>query len=440
MSPRAAGSAPRLALDGTKAQVLALFVQFPLHHKARSMALDLDYVRSQFPALTDGFAYFDNAGGSLVLGNVAERVRDYLLTTSVQIGASYPQSQRAAERLREARARIALLLNAARPEEIVLGPSTTVLLQSLAHSMEGNLRPGDEIVVTDFDHESNIGPWRRLEARGAVIKIWSIDPDTLTIALDALDALMSDRTKLVAVTHASNILGTINPVAEIARRVHARGAELVVDAVAYAPHRAIDVRGWDVDYYVFSFYKTYGPHFAVLYGKYDKLLELNGLYHYFYGRDKVPMKLEPGNTNYELAWGSTGIVDYLDRLGGGTGDRAAITGAFDAIATHEAALAERLLAYLRGCNDTRIIGLRTSDASQRVPTIAFKIEGRDSAAIVRETDRYNVGIRFGDFHSRRLIERLGLSHDNGVVRVSMVHYNTAEEVDRLIEGLHRALR
>ncbi|MCW6508855.1 cysteine desulfurase-like protein [Lichenifustis flavocetrariae] len=404
------------------------------------MALDLDYVRSQFPALADGFAYFDNAGGSLVLGTVADRVRDYLLTTSVQTGASYPQSQRAVERLREARQRIALLLNAAQPEEIVLGPSTTVLCQFLARAMEGRLQPGDEVVVTDFDHESNIGPWRRLEERGIVIKTWSLDPETLTIDLDALDALMSERTRLVAVTHTSNILGTIHPVAEIARRVHARGAEIVVDAVAYAPHRAVDVQAWDVDYYVFSFYKTYGPHFAVLYGKYDKLLELDGLYHYFYGRDKVPAKLEPGNTNYELAWGAAGIVDYLDTLGGTTGDRAALTRAFEAIAVHEATLAERLLGYLRSRNDTRIIGLRTSDAAQRVPTIAFKIEGRDSAAIVRETDRHAVGIRFGDFHSRRLIEHLGLAENNGVVRVSMVHYNTLDEVDRLIGGLDRALQ
>ena len=403
------------------------------------MPLDLDFVRSQFPALADGFAYFDNAGGSLVLGGVADRVRDYMVTTSVQTGASYPQSQRAVERLREARQRIALLLNASRPEEIVLGPSTTVLCQFLARAMEGRLKPGDEIVVTDFDHESNIGPWRRLEERGIVIKTWSLDPDSLTIDLDALEALMSERTRLVAVTHTSNILGTINPVAEIARRVHARGAEIVVDAVAYAPHRAVDVQAWDVDYYVFSFYKTYGPHFAVLFGKYDKLLELDGLYHYFYGRDKVPTKLEPGNTNYELAWGAAGIVDYVDALGGGTRDRAAITRAFDDIAAHEATLAERLLGYLRSRNDTRVIGLRTSDAAQRVPTIAFKIEGRDSAAIVRETDRHDVGIRFGDFHSRRLIEHLGLAENGGVVRVSMVHYNTVDEVDRLIGALEQAL-
>ena len=403
------------------------------------MTLDLDFVRAQFPALGDGFAYFDNAGGSLVLAGVADRVRDYLLTTSVQTGASYPQSRRAVDRLREARARLALMLNAARPEEIVLGPSTTVLMQFLARAMEARLQPGDEIVVTDFDHESNIGPWRALERRGVVVKTWHLAPETLALDLDALDRVMTARTRLVAVTHTSNILGTINPVADIARFVHARGARIAVDAVAYAPHRAVDVQAWDVDYYVFSFYKTYGPHFAVMYGKYDHLLELDGLYHYFYGRDKVPMKLEPGNTNYELAWGAAGIVDYLDALGGRTGDRAAITRAFDGIAAQEESLAERLLGYLRGRNDVQVVGHRAGDAALRVPTIAFKVDGRNSEEIVRAVDAAGVGIRFGDFHSRRLVEHLGLAGDGGVVRVSMVHYNTVEEVDRLVAALDRHL-
>jgi selenocysteine lyase/cysteine desulfurase len=305
--------------------------------------------------------------------------------------------------------------------------------------MAGRFQPGDEVVLTVFDHESNIGPWLTLEERGVVFRFWSIDRDSFEVDLDELDGLMNERTKLVCVTHASNILGTILPIAEIARRVHARGADICVDGVAYAPHRAVDVQALDVDYYVFSFYKTYGPHFAMLYGKYDKLLALDGLYHYFYGRERVPHKLEPGNTNYELAWGSAGVVHYLDALGGGTGDFAAIGRAFDDIAAHEEILGERLLAFLRGRNDIRIIGRREADRAVRVPTISFKVEGRDSAEIVRAVDPLKVGIRFGDFHSRRLVEHLGLSDGNGVVRASMVHYNTAEEVDRLVEGLDRAL-
>jgi cysteine desulfurase family protein (TIGR01976 family) len=403
------------------------------------MALDLDHVRAQFPALASGFAFFDNAGGSQVLRRVAERVADYMLTTSVQTGASYEHSRQAGERVAAARATLSRLVNARRPEEVVLGASTTVLMRVLATAMAHRFQPGDEVVLTVFDHESNIGPWLTLESRGVVFRFWSVDPESYEVDLDALDALMTERTRLVCVTHASNILGTIMPVAEIARRVHARGAEICVDGVAYAPHRAIDVQALDVDYYVFSFYKTYGPHFAMLYGKHDKLLELDGLYHYFYGRDRVPHKLEPGNANYELAWGSAGIADYLDELGGGTGDFGAIRRAFEDIAVHEEHIAERLLSYLRARNDIRVVGRREADRAIRVPTIAFKAEGRDSSDVVRAVDPDGIGIRFGDFHSRRLVEHLGLSGGNGVIRVSMAHYNTLAEVDRLVASLDRAL-
>jgi selenocysteine lyase/cysteine desulfurase len=225
----------------------------------------------------------------------------------------------------------------------------------------------------------------------------------------------------------------------MARRVHARGAEIVVDAVAYAPHRLVDVAALDVDFYFFSFYKTYGPHLAVLYGKYAKLLELDGLYHYFYDKSRVPMKLEPGNANYELIWGTAGVVDYLEQLGGGPAGRASLTKAFDDIATHEAALAARLLEYLTSSNQIRVVGRRSSAATDRVPTIAFKVEGHDSRDIVSEVDRADIGIRYGDFHSQRLVNALGLSDGAGVVRVSMVHYNSLDEVDRLIAALDTAI-
>jgi cysteine desulfurase family protein (TIGR01976 family) len=403
------------------------------------MALDLDFVRSQFPALAEGFVYFDNAGGSAVLKTVADRVYDTLTTTSVQTGASYVHSQRATRRLAEARSRFAHLVGATRPEEIIIGPTSTVLCQNLARAMKGRLQAGDDIIVTAFDHESNIGPWRWLEQFGINIKVWGIDRESLEIDLEALDALMTPRTRLVAVTHTSNILGTINPIADIAARVHAHGADIAVDAVAYAPHRLVDVVALDVDYYFFSFYKTYGPHLAMMYGKYEKLLELDGLYHYFYGKAQVPQKLEPGNANYELAWGAAGIVDYLDELGGGTGDRAALGRAFDDIAMHEARIGERLLSYLRDRNDIQIFGRRDSQADLRVPTISFKVDGRDSAEIAKAVDAAGIGIRFGDFHSRGLVEMIGAAAQSGVLRVSMVHYNTLEEVDRLIAWLDQVL-
>ncbi|GGH20768.1 cysteine desulfurase [Alsobacter metallidurans] len=401
--------------------------------------LDLDLVRSHFPALAlDDWAYLDNAGGSQVLGVVARRVADYMLTTSVQTGASYPASVRASERLAEARRRIATLIGAPRPEEVVLGPSTTVLMRFLATAMASQFSPGDEIVVTDFDHESNIGPWLMLRDQGVVIRTWHANAETGEIDLADLDALLNPKTRLVCVTHASNILGAINPIPAIAEKVHAAGARLCVDAVAYAPHRAVDVAALGADYYVFSFYKVYGPHFAVLWGRHEHLLELDGLYHYFYGKAVVPGKLEPGNTNYELAWGSAGIVDYLEEIGGAPG-RAGVVAAFDQIAAHEERLSARVLDWLNSRNDVRIVGPRTADRAVRVPTIAFKVDGRRSDEVVRAVEADHIGIRFGDFHSRRLIERLNLQDDGGVVRVSMVHYNTLEEADRLIAALDKVL-
>ena len=233
------------------------------------------------------------------------------------------------------------------------------------------------------------------------------------------------------------------PIREIADFVHARGAQICVDAVAYAPHRAVDVQAFDVDYYVFSLYKTYGPHYALMYGKYDNLLELDPLYHYFYGKDKVPGKLEPGNPNYELAYATCGIVDYLAKLGemaGETGSvRQKIVAAYDAIAIQENALVDRLLGYLRSRNDCTIIGQSDNRDGTRIPTISFRFDGLDAGEVCKIIDREKIAIRFGDFHSRRLAEYLEVTDHGGMVRVSMVHYNTLDEVDRLTAAFDRML-
>lgn len=407
------------------------------------MSLDLDFVRSQFPAVGGDWTFFDNAGGSQILKRSVDRISDFLLTRNVQTGGSYEISLKAKEAVEQSRRAIATLVNAARPEEIVMGPSTTALLQNLARAMASQLSPGDEIIVTNADHESNIGPWVALEKQGVVIKTWMVNKETFELDIADLLPLFSDRTKLVCVTHVSNLLGTINPVAEIAQIAHDHGARICVDAVAYAPHGAVDVTAWDVDYYAFSFYKVFGPHHAVLYGKYDNLLELDGLYHYFYGKEKVPHKLEPGNVNYELSCGAAGIVDYLVELGGQSNpagdDRAKIVSAFGEIAEHERLIGERLLAYLRSRNDCRIIG-QTKASATRVPTISFVAEGHDSGEIAKAIDPYRVAIRFGDFHARRLAEYLDLMSGGGVVRVSMAHYNTIAEVDKLISALDATLK
>ncbi|QPO10307.1 cysteine desulfurase-like protein [Thalassospira sp. A40-3] len=410
---------------------------------ADQRTLDMDYVHSQFPALANGWTFFDNAGGSQILSKALDRINAFLIERNVQIGGSYEVSQKAAEALLDARKSAAQLVNANRPEEIIFGASTTVLLQNLARAMRSQFKPGDEIVVTIGDHESNIGPWVALEEFGVNIRFWEPDVKTGRLSLDGLKAAMSDKTKLVCVTHVSNIIGEINPIREFADYAHKNGAKICIDAVAYAPHRAVDVKGFDADYYVFSLYKTYGPHGAMMYGKYDLLLELDTLYHYFYGKDKVPGKLEAGNPSYEMAYSVCGIVDYLTELGeraGGTGTvRDKIVAAYDAIAAQENALTERLLTYLRGRNDCVIVGQDDNRDGTRIPTIAFRFDGRNAEDVCKIIDREKIAIRFGDFHSRRLVEYMGLSDNAGVLRVSMVHYNTIEQVDRLTAAFDRLL-
>ncbi|MDE0754595.1 MAG: cysteine desulfurase-like protein [Woeseiaceae bacterium] len=406
-------------------------------------SLDLDFVRGQFPGLNNGWTLFDNAGGTQILARSVDRLNDFLFNMNVQTGGSYDLSIKAANALESGRQAMMHLTNASRAEEIAFASSSTVALQNLAKSMRGQFKPGDEVIVTVSDHESNIGPWTTLEEFGVTLKFWNIDPERLELNLDDLQSLLSDRTKLVAVTYVSNILGTINPIADIAKLVHSADAKLCVDAVAFAPHRAIDVAALDVDYLVFSLYKVFGPHFAVLYGKYDLLRELDNLYHYFYGKEKVPAKLEPGNASYELAYASIGIVDYLaelaEQVDGAGSTRDKIVRAFDRITLHENAIAERLLAYLRSRSDCRILGFENGSDERRVPTISFVVDGQDSGQIAKKMDAYNIAIRFGDFHARRLLEFLNLADNGGCVRVSMAHYNTISEVDALIGALEEVL-
>jgi selenocysteine lyase/cysteine desulfurase len=255
---------------------------------------------------------------------------------------------------------------------------------------------------------------------------------------------MTKRTKLVAITHISNILGDIEPAGAISDFVHQRGAMICVDGVAYAPHRLVDVQAWDVDFYVFSFYKLYGPHHALLYGKRDILLDLPGINHFFIPEDDIPYKFQPGNVNYELSYGMLGLCDYLSQLSklhGGPAEnlQAQAAFAFDLIAEYEELLSGHLLDYLNGKSNVRVIGRTTANKQFRVPTISFVVEGMDSEQIVLAVDPHQIGIRFGHFYAKRLIDDLGLAPQNGVVRVSMVHYNTLEEVDRLIQVFDQIL-
>ena len=407
--------------------------------------LDLEYVRRQFPALTDDVVLLDNAGGSQIARPVFDRISKFMFTANVQLGATYGASVTAARKVAEGRAALAMLLNADRDEEVVMGATATQLFDQLAQALVQHWEPGDEVVVSNFDHEANIGPWRRLEQRGIVVKTWELPMGDHRAGPESLAPLLGPKTRLVAMTHCSNIFGSINDVRAIADLVHDHGALICVDGVAFAPHRAIDVKALDADFYGFSVYKTYGPHHAALYGKYDLLLHKAGnINHYFYDEASVPNKLEPGNPNYELAYSCVGVIDYLEGLVAAHGinaeGRTAIETAFNMIADHEAALSERLLAYLGSRDDVTIVGDQSSDRDARVPTISFVIAGQSSRETVEAVDPSGIGIRFGDFHSKRLVQALDLDDPDGVIRVSAVHYNTLDEMDRLIGQLESLRR
>ncbi|MFQ5744539.1 MAG: cysteine desulfurase-like protein [Acidobacteriota bacterium] len=402
-----------------------------------STPLDPEFARAFFPALAGDWVFFDNAGGSQILRPVLDRINDYLVASNVQHGASYALSELASERLRIATEAVAMLMNAEDAAEIVMGPSSSLLLHMLADALGRQLAPGDEIIVTNADHEANIGPWLDVQRLGVSVKFWTVRPESRELHPEDLVSLLGPRTRLVALTHTSNILGRIQPIRAIADLAHERGAMLCVDGVAYAPHRAIDVRALDVDFYVFSFYKVYGPHHAVLYGKREHLLGLPSLNHYFVDQTDIPYKLQPGGVNYELSYGMLGLVDYLRQLAAAGGcttksDREAVVAAFDAIGAHEQLLARRLLEFLASKSGVCVVGPDCADRDVRVPTVSFRVPGVSSRAIVSSVDAHKIGIRWGDFYSPRLIDDLGLRAGDGVVRVSMVHYNTLHEVDRLI--------
>ena len=408
--------------------------------------MDIEFVRNQFPALEREFTFMDNAGGSQTLKKVAERISGYLLHHNVQLGASYKVSREAGEKLTYATKQVSKYINAGRPEEVVIGPSSSMLLRILSICISKQWQEGDEVIVTNTDHEANVSPWTDLKEKGIKVKIWKANPESLELEISDLNKLLTRRTKLVAVTHASNILGSINPIKEIAKTVHKAGALICVDGVAYAPHRRVDVRKLDVDFYVFSWYKTYGPHLAVMYGKYNQLYKMDGINHYFFTKKDVPYKFQPGNLNFELTYSLLGITEYFEQLFKHEFPREKkndfqqkMDKIFEHIGRHEERISKPLINYLAEHPDIKIIGKDTADREQRVPTISFVHRKMKSDEIVEKVDDYRIGIRFGDFYAKKLIEDAGLKEKNGVVRVSLVHYNSLDEVKRLIWVLKKVI-
>jgi len=406
--------------------------------------LDVAFCRRQFPALASGWVFMENAGGTLVPRHVIDRTTHFMTHCQVQPGEGYAPSEEGAARIAEGHEVLAALVNAGR-EEIVVGPSTTSNVYVLSHALRPLLAPGDEIVVTNQDHEANNGAWRRLESKGMVIREWRANEDTDDLELEDLEALLTDKTKLVCFTHCSNIAGLIHDVKTIVRRVHDAGALACVDGVAYAPHRQVDVKDLDVDFYLYSPYKVFGPHTGVLYGKRELLSLLANQGHYFQGESDFQRRLCPGGANYELSAAAGGIGDYLDEVhaqhfpGANVETRARIDRTFDLFATHETAMARRIEDDLRGRPSVRLVGRGAPSDRERVGVFSFTVEGRDSREIPAALKDRKIGIHADDFYAARYIDALGARPQNGVVRVSLVHYNSMDDVDRLIAGLDQVL-
>jgi len=398
-------------------------------------------IRAQFPALAGETVFLENAGGSQVPKVVADRISDYMVSTYVQLGAGYPLSQRATEIVDQAHDFVRLLMNG-RDGEVILGPSTSALLQMLANCSAKILAPKSTVVVAQTGHEANIGPWKYLSRLGFELRWWEMDPTSYTCSMDRLDALLDDSVALLAFPHVSNLLGEIVDVAAITERAHAAGARVVVDGVAFAPHRAIDVEAWKVDWYAFSTYKVYGPHMGALWGRREALAQLTGPNHFFIPNDEVPYKFELGGVNHEGCAGLLGLRDYLAFLAGAADpealDRKNVENAFALMTACELPLQARLIDYLESRNDVRIIGPKTTGPG-RVGTISFIHTSKSSAEITAAVDRSGIGIRHGHMYAYHLCEAAGFDPDDGVVRVSLVHYNTPDEIERLISVLDEAL-
>ncbi|MEM6888269.1 MAG: aminotransferase class V-fold PLP-dependent enzyme [Pseudomonadota bacterium] len=407
------------------------------------MELDLDFVRRQFPAFDvpslRNQAFFENAGGSYTCRQVMNRLHRFYTERKVQPYAPYTASLIAGEEMDEARSRLSSLLGVSE-NELSFGPSTTQNAYVLAQAFGEMLSPGEAIVVTNQDHEANAGPWRRLVARGIEIREWTIDPVTGHLDPADLEPLLDDRVRLVCFPHCSNVVGEINPVTEITALAHAAGAFTCVDGVSYAPHGLPHIGRVGADIYLFSAYKTYGPHQGIMVVRQALAELLPNQGHHFNG-DSLPKKFTPAGPDHAQVAACAGIADYIDALydhhGGNVAkpaDRAAAV--HDMMRDHENSLLTRLLDAVRDRNSVRLIG--PDQASKRAPTVALALNRPGEEVAARLAD-HGIMAGGGDFYAARPLDAMGVDAALGVLRLSFTHYTSIQDIDRLIEALDAAL-
>jgi selenocysteine lyase/cysteine desulfurase len=404
---------------------------------------DLDFVRSQFPAFAEptlqGWAFFENAGGSYPAAATVRRLHEFYIKCKVQPYGPYPASHRAGALMDESHERIATCLNVGQ-DEVHFGPSTSQNTYVLANALRPLMAERDEIIVTNQDHEANSGAWRRLAETGVTVREWRVDPETGHLDPADLDNLLSEKTRLVAFPHASNIVAEINPVAEISAKVRQAGAISVVDGVAAAPHGLPDVAALGCDVYMFSSYKSYGPHQGVLVVR-RALAERAANQGHYFNAGLLHKRFTPAGPDHAQIAAMAGVADYIDALytrhfttniaADGRARRV-----HDLMRGQEVALMRPLLEYLRGRNDIRLLG--PAEASRRAPTIALA-HARPGEHLARDLAAHRIMAGGGDFYARRLVEALGIDPEHGVLRLSFLHYTAPAEIDQLIKALDQVL-
>ena len=398
--------------------------------------LDTDFVRSNFPAFAEsslaGQAFFENAGGSYTCAQVIDRLTRTYRSRKVQPYAPYAASRLAGEEMDEARSRLAALLGV-ETDEVSFGPSTTQNTYVLAQAFRQFLSPGEAIIVTNQDHEANSGPWRQLANRGVEVREWKVDPETGHLDTEALEDLLDDKVRLVCFPHCSNVVGEVNPVLEITALCHAAGAFVCVDGVSYAPHGFVDVGNLGPDIYLFSSYKTYGPHQGVMVIRRGLGRMLPNQGHYF-NADTLYKRFTPAGPDHAQVAACAGMVDYIEALAAHHGVTA--RGVHDVMRAHEVALLQPLLDAVKDRNSVRLIG--PSEASSRAPTVTLALN-RPGEEVAAELARHGIMCGGGDFYAVRALEAMGVDMQKGVLRLSFVHYTTQAEVAQAIAALDAVL-
>ncbi len=427
--------------------------------------LDLKFVREQFPSFqhseTRQWIYAENAGGTYVPHSVLDRLNRFMIESKVQPYGQYLMSQKATEAIEQGTVSMAEMINAD-ADEVVIGHCTTMNFTMLAHALRNWLRPGDEVIVTDQEHEANSTPWRRLTRYGVNIKEWKMSHGSSELELDQLAKLLSHKTRLVCVNHSSNIVGSVNDIPAIAAMVHDYGGLILVDGVSYAPHHAVDVKALGVDFYGLSLYKVFGPHLGLLFVKKDHhhLLSNESLEFQPQQYEKMTapgapnylrIALNPGGVNHEEGACVVGITDYFDALYHHHFDQpepdrfGRIKKVFGLIEAHETRLSNIFLDFITSHPQVNLVGKTVPDTKQRQPTFSFTISGsRANRDWVAALVRHKIAIQSGSFYAWRCVKALGLDPETGVIRVSLVHYNTEDEVkflcacfDQAIHDSHR---